>query len=405
MSPVPGIDDLHTERLPALDVATAEALLAKSGEITKLTSDPAIVLPPDEPRATPPVAAGASRPASRSSVPPIARPLAPRGRDVSDPPSATPPKPATKAAPPKSAVQVVALEPLVAKARDGEGAHHLSFLTAVPKPPSDEQATSGAKKSRADDLDPRLVRAALGISLDASTEAHLDEDETNGEGVPLDPSVPAKPRKERTQELRFEDLEAESDDETNDETNSEGVPLDPSVPAKPRKERTQELQLDELEEENGEDVHPPTYGGTQNLSLDELERMAADHRRAAVPQDVKPMPRARRDSTPPVVRLPALYDDGAPAAARPRAPRMTPVPVVAAAAMSATGAGTNPRAERFSPAAPRPSRRTALLWIAIAVGVAIVLASFAYAAWKQSRAEDQRRQRLQERFEQLQRNE
>ena len=413
MSPVPGIDDLHTERLPALDVAAAEALLAKSGEITKLASDPAsdpaIVSPPHEPRTTPPVASGASRPASRSSVPPIARPLAPRGRDASDPPSASPPKPAATAAPPKSAVQVVALEPLVAKARDGEGAHHLSFLTAVPKPPSGEEATADAKKSRADDLDPRLVRAALGISLDASTEEHIDEDETNGEGVPLDPGVPAKPRKERTQELRLEDLEAsdgdDDADETDHETNSEGVPLDPSVPAKPRKERTQELQLDELEEENGEDVHPPTYGGTQNLSLDELERMAADHRRAAVPQDVKPMPRARRDSTPPVVRLPALYDDGAPAAARPRAPRMTPVPVVAAAAMSATAAGTSPRAERFSPAAPRPSRRTALLWIAIAVGVAIVLGSFAYAAWKQSRAEDERRQRLQERFEQLQRNE
>jgi hypothetical protein len=446
MSPVPGIDDLHTERLPALDVATAEALLAKSGELTKVASDPAIVSPPPRPKvlATPkastpkpstpepsmsmstpkpstptasmpmPSTSKPPAPSSKASVPPLARPVAAsvptkprdvtapssrRGQPPTDPPVAAPPKPSAGAAP-KSAV--VELEPL--PARGDEGAHHLSVLTAVPKAPSEETSTD-----RARDLDPRLVRAALGISMDAPSEEvreRTTEDEETSEGVPLDPSVPAKPRKERTQELRLEDLEAEDDD---DELTSEGVPLDPSVPAQPRKERTQELQLDELEEEDGQDVHPPTYGGTQNISIDELEQMAADHRRAAVPQDVKPVPRARRDSTPPVVKLPALYDDGADGAAasataRPRAPRITPVPVVPAAAMSATAAGTNPRAERYSaPSRPSPSRRTTLLWIAIAIGVAIVLGSFAYAAWKRSRAEDERRQRLQERFEQLQR--
>lgn len=441
MSPVPGIDDLHTERLPALDVATAEALLAKSGEITKVASDPAIVSPPPRPKAAPTATPSTPKPSSMSStpkpstptssttmpskpptpspkasVPPLARaipasvPAKPRdltapssrqGQPPTDPPVAAPPKPSAGAAP-RSAV--VELEPL--PARGDEGAHHLSVLTAVPKAPSEEKSTD-----RARDLDPRLVRAALGISMDAPSEEvrerttdDASDDETS-EGVPLDPNVPAKPRKERTQELRLEDLEAEDDEELT----SEGVPLDPSVPAKPRKERTQELQLDELEEEDGQDVHPPTYGGTQNISIDELEQMAADHRRAAVPQDVKPVPRPRRDSTPPVVKLPALYDDGAETAgadvpARPRAPRITPVPVVPAAAMSATAAGTNPRAERYSaPSRPAPSRRTTLLWIAIAVGVAIVLGSFAYAAWKRSRAEDERRQRLQERFEQLQR--
>jgi hypothetical protein len=420
MSPVPGIDDLHTERLPALDVAAAEALLAKSGEITKVASDPAIVSPPPRPKATPvtskpaPTMPSSSTPTSstpsNAPVPPLARAVpasAPtKPRDVTDPPVAAPPKPNAGAAAPKSAV--LELEPLTA--RGDEGAHHLSVLTAVPKPPSEEKSTD-----RARDLDPRLVRAALGISIDASSEEVRDRTDADGEtseGVPLDPSVPAKPRKERTQELRLEDLEAGEDDEA---LTSEGVPLDPSVPAKPRKEPTQELQLDELEEEDGQDVHPPTYGGTQNISIDELEQMAADHRRAAVPQDVKPVPRPRRDSTPPVVKLPALYDDGADAGgaatARPRAPRITPVPVVPAAAMSATAAGTSPRADRYvapagsSPARSGPSRRTTLLWIAIAIGVAIVLGSFAYAAWKQRRAEDERRQRLQERFEQLQRAE
>jgi len=452
MSPVPGLDDLHTERLPALDVAAAEALLAKSGEITKVASDPAIVSPPPRPKATSvpskaapatPSSSASSAPSSRSSsspsssspsssspsssspsssspsssapsssapssrapVPPLARavPASPptKPRDVTDPPVAAPPRPSASAAP-KSAV--LELEPL--PARSDEGAHHLSVLTAVPKAPSEEKSTD-----RARDLDPRLVRAALGISMEAPSEEvrHRTHDDETSEGVPLDPSVPAKPRKERTQELRLEDLEAGEDD---DELTSEGVPLDPSVPARPRKERTQELQLDELEEEDGQDVHPPTYGGTQNISIDELEQMAADHRRAAVPQDVKPVPRPRRDSTLPVVKLPALYDDGADVAggsgspaARPRAPRITPVPVVPVAAMNATAAGTNPRAERYSGATPArgSSRRTALLWVAIAVGVAIVLGSFAYAAWKQSRAEDERRQRLQERFEQLQR--
>ncbi|MCU0676164.1 MAG: hypothetical protein MUE69_25650 [Myxococcota bacterium] len=454
MSPVPGIDDLHTERLPALDVATAEALLAKSGEITKVASDPAIVSPPPRPKTAPasskapsttapsmtapsmtapsmtapsttapsttapsttapsmtapskpsPSKPSTSTPSSKASVPPVARAVhanATKPRDVTDPPIAAPPKPSAGAAP-RSAV--VELEPL--PARGDEGAHHLSVLTAVPKAPSEEKSTD-----RARDLDPRLVRAALGISMDSPSEEVRERtiDDETSEGVPLDPSVPAKPRKERTQELRLEDLEASEDDDDEERT-SEGVPLDPSVPAKPRKEPTQELQLDELEEEDGQDVHPPTYGGTQNISIDELEQMAADHRRAAVPQDVKPVPRPRRDSTPPVVKLPALYDDGADAAgsgspaARPRAPRITPVPVVPAAAMSATAAGTNPRAERYSaPSRSSPSRRTTLLWIAIALGVAIVLGSFAYAAWKQSRAEDERRQRLQERFEQLQR--
>lgn len=418
MSPVPGIDDLHTERLPALDVAAAEALLAKSGEITKVASDPAIVSPPPRPKTTAAPSSSkspsttstpSSNPSPKASVPPLARAIpasAPaKPRDVTDPPVATPPKPSAGASP-KSAV--VELEPL--PPRSDEGAHHLSVLTAVPKAPSEEKSTD-----RARDLDPRLVRAALGISMDAPSEEvreRTSDDEETSEGVPLDPSVPAKPRKERTQELRLEDLEAGEDDEEEDALTSEGVPLDPAVPAKPRKEPTQELQLDELEEEDGQDVHPPTFGGTQNISIDELEQMAADHRRAAVPQDVKPVPRARarRDSTPPVVKLPALYDDGADGvgadapAARPRAPRITPVPVVPAAAMSATAAGTNPRADRYSaPSRPSASRRTTLLWIAIAIGVAIVLGSFAYAAWKRSRAEDERRQRLQERFEQLQR--
>ncbi|MEZ4250531.1 MAG: hypothetical protein R3B99_20040 [Polyangiales bacterium] len=348
------------------------------------------------PAATPPVSRAASNPPLAAAA--KAKPSLP------DPAVALGIAPAKPVAAPQRAPQPARastpdLKPLLPAKRDDEGAHHLSQLApgakkAISVPvglPVPDDGSQPKPRPPSGELDPRLVRAALGVSLDDSEEDDSDED------VPLDPNVPAKPRKERTQELRLEDLESE-----------EEVPLDPSVPAKPRKERTQELHLDDLEEEDGEDLHPPTFEGTQNLSIDDLEKMAADHRRAAVPADVKPMPRPRRDSTPPVVKLPALYDDGAPGTngepARPRAPRITPVPVVPEAALHVTAVGTNPGAERFAPK-PAASRRSTLLWFAIAFGVAIVLGSFAYAAWKRSRAEDLRRQRLQERFEQLQRAE
>ncbi|MCB9614842.1 MAG: hypothetical protein H6722_20600 [Sandaracinus sp.] len=388
MSPVPGIDDLHTERVPALDAAAADAVLAGK-KPTAAAAVPAVAVPVVKnipkparvPAATPPVSRAASNPPPAAAAA-KAKPTLP------DPAIALGVAPA-KAAPARASTPD--LKPLLPAKRDDEGAHHLSQLAPAAKTPISvpvglpvpDDGSQPKSRLPSGELDPRLVRAALGVSLDDSEEE-----------VPLDPSVPAKPRKERTQELRLEDLESEEEE----------VPLDPSVPAKPRKERTQELHLDDLEEEDGEDLHPPTFEGTQNLSIDDLEKMAADHRRAAVPADVKPMPRPRRDSTPPVVKLPALYDDGAQGTNdEPARPRATPVPVVPEAALHVTAAGTNPGAERFT---PKPtSRRSTLLWFAIAFGVAIVLGSFAYAAWKRSRAEDLRRQRLQERFEQLQRAE
>jgi hypothetical protein len=377
MSPVPGIDDLHTERLPALDTAAAEAVLAARAK-------PAMSVPAKAPKPS----------AAAKSVPP--RAPTPSAEALS-PKSPEPKAARSTGLDPKlvrAADAKVDAKPLAPRSSPDEGGHHLSVLTAVPKPPSGEETPP---RRVSPDLDPRLVRAALGG--DVAIGVAVQDPTSSEEEVPLDPSVPAKPRKERTQELRLEDLEAsEEDEEDEEDEDDDDVPLDPNVPAKPRKEPTQELQLDELEEDEGEDVHPPTFGGTQNLSLDELEHMAREHRRASVPEDVKPLPRPRRDSTPPVVRLPALYDDGGPA--RPRAPSLAPA--VITPAPGPTHASTNPRAERFEPRAPR---RSPLLLVALVIGVAIVLGSFTYAAWKRSRAEDQRRQRLQERFEQLQRSE
>src|SRR5690606_16395916 len=123
-------------------------------------------------------------------------------------------------------------KPLTPRSSPDEGGHHLSVLTAVPKPPSGEPEEKPPRRV-SPDLDPRLVRAALGG--DVAIGVAVQDPTSSEEEVPLDPSVPAKPRKERTQELRLEDLETTEDDEDDE------VPLDPSVPAKPRKEPTQEL--------------------------------------------------------------------------------------------------------------------------------------------------------------------
>ncbi len=374
-SPVPDLDDLRTERLPALPAANA-VLTETTAALTRATT------PLGEAHAP------SAEPAEAAET------IAPRAQP--------PREPALDPRLVRAAAAEVTLEPLMApERRTHESAHHLSELVSVPKAPIDP----------AGDLDPRLVRAAFGIGSADHTgdEASLDSGATTksreqpaqalryqdledrDDEVPLDPSVPAQPRKEPTQELRLEDLEAEEVE----------VPLDPSVPAQPRKEPTQELRLEDLEAETGEDLHPPSFDGTQNLSLAELEHMAAEHRRAAVPADVKPVPRPRRDSTPPAVRLPALFDDGA--SDRPRAPSLAPVPVVKEAALNPSATRTNPGAQRFTRKA-RP-RRSSVLWVAIGVGVAIVLGSFAYAAWRRDQAEDARRQRLLERFQQLQRAE
>lgn len=376
-SHVPGLDDLRTERLPVF-AATTAALKPTTAALTKT-------------KTTPPLAEATDPPTETGEA---ARAVAPR---------ATPPR--ESALDPRlvrAAAAEITLEPLVVSERKAyESAHHLSELVTVSK----------AAFEPAGDLDPPLVRAAFGLGSapPAGDEASLDpgaptesreqpaqalrhEDLEDGDDeVPLDPSVPAQPRKEPTQELRLEDLEAEDDE----------VSLDPSVPAQPRREPTQELRLEDLEAETGKDLHPPTFDGTQNLSLAELEHMAAEHRRAAVPADVKPVPRPRRDSTPPAVRLPALFDDGA--SDRPRAPALAPVPVVNKAALNPNATSTNPGARRFAREA-RP-RRGSVLWVAIGVGVAIILGSFAYAAWRRDQAEEARRQRLLERFQQLQRAE
>ena len=231
-------------------------------------------------------------------------------------------------------------------------------------------------------LDPRLVRAALG----------LREEESEPE-VPRDPSVPATAKKDGTQELALEELDFVPEEEAG------GVPLDPSVPAEARPDGTQELALEELE-----DLHPPPARethGTDQISLEDLEQMAAEHRRAAVPEGLKPVPRPRRDSGLNLTAATPLFDDSSgPHAARaqPEIPDGIGVPVVAQAA-------TMPAAAAHPPTAARGRRRRGVgltvVIVAMVLGLAIIVGSFLYARHKQAQADELRRQRLQERFQQL----
>ncbi len=150
-------------------------------------------------------------------------------------------------------------------------------------------------------LDPRLVRAALGVSLDSD------------EAVPLDPSVPVQAKPGGTQQLQMDDLDFVDDDEP--------------VAPKPKADGTQELRMEELDvvDEDGPE---------------ELAHMAAA--RSAVPEDVKPMPRPRRDSGLGFGGSPVLFDDSS-AAGRAQ------LPDAASAVMAPPPKAAPPRA-----AAPRP---------------------------------------------------
>ncbi|MEM9071070.1 MAG: hypothetical protein AAGE52_21345 [Myxococcota bacterium] len=218
-------------------------------------------------------------------------------------------------------------------------------------------------------LDPRLVRAALSVTEDSEDE------------VPLDPSVPVQPRKDGTQELAMDELDF-----------VDGVPLDPSVPVEARKDGTQELAMDELDVVEDDAPAKETHG-TAQITLSDLEEMAADHRRAAVPQDVKaiPQPKADSGSTPTDA---SLYDDS-----NLTLPNGIGVPVVAQAATPRP-----PRVDVAAADAPQGSRRlgVTIILTALVLGLGIIIGSFLYARHRQNQADDERRQRLLERFQQVQ---
>jgi len=326
----------------------------------------------------------------------------------------------------------------------------------------DRSASSGHVDAEVDDpppskvpdsIDPRLVRAALGIeridleeedvprdpavsatpASDGTQELRFEEIELAGsdDAVPLDPAVPAEVATGGTQELRLDDLEVEGGD----------VPLDPSVPAEPAKEGTQELRLDDLEMQVDEAdeqiaVRAP-QAPARDLGLADLEEMR--RRRGAVPADgIQPMPRPRKDSLV-GAQGPVLFDDSSgpkpqPQPARAEALRAQvhaaqaqpypPAQVHAAPVAPVPAAPRTPRVEldeavHVEPTEQPPRRRgrpterplasarkernwgAIIIVVSLLLGAAIIIGSFAYARYQKSRAEDERRQRIQDRIERM----
>ncbi len=329
----------------------------------------------------------------------------------------------------------------------------------------DEQGDDGPPSEERDSIDPRLVRAALGIErVDSSEEVPLDPaveakpaqggtqelrlddlemqvDEQ--ESVPLDPAVEAEPARDGTQELRLDDLEVEE----------ESVPLDPAVPAQPAKEGTQELRLDDLEMQVDDADEQVAIRAPQaparDMGLADLEEMR--RRRKAVPADgIQPIPRPRKDSLV-GMKGPVLFDDSSapkpqpqvqvhgqpqPQAqhAQPQAqPQTQAQPQRAEAQAHPPAAGAAPVAIPAAPRAPRlepdaavivkpasePPRRagraterpmapakernwgTIIIVVALLLGAAIIIGSFAYARYQKSQAEEEQRQRIRDRIERM----
>ncbi len=369
-----------TEKMPAMDEDAAAEVLAAAARARARTKAAAAVAPDSETRRFPALDEGKRQKKRKKSAPP-AEGLDPRLVRAA---MAKTPDPG----------------PLL-------GDSHSLDMGGVESDEEGGHILDGSPDSTEEALDPRLVRAALGITIEGSDE------------VPLDPSVPAKPAKDGTQELAFEDLEEDDDDE---------VPLDPSVPAKAAKEGTQEIGLDELEAmDSGADLHPPKpIASADDLSLEDLEAMERERRRAAVPEEaIKRLPRPRKDSG---LQLQAvsLFDDSH-GAGHPPAAAPTPAPVVDPARTSKRAVVQTPilSPDSLPPARPRVPRVTddtparilkgveaskrprshvgmTLVFVALLMGILIVAGSFAYAAHKRNAVDEERRQRLQERFERLQ---
>lgn len=300
-----------------------------------------------------------------------------------------------------------------------------------------------------DGLDPRFVRAAL-----ASTPKKKKKK------FPSDPGLDAEPDSDSSLDPRLVraalgvSMESESDE----------VPLDPSVPVSAKPGGTQQLQMDDLDFVEEEVAKPkPKADGTQELTVEELDvlddegpeelaQMAAA--RQAVPEDVKRVPRARKDSGLGFGGSPVLFDDSSspgpslpdaaaavmappraappraapPRAAPPRAaapkpvapkpaakpeprakpaPERRPTPIMAKAVPERPRAPRAPQAEatRVEPP-PRPPSSSigkAVIITAVILGISIIVASFFYARHKKAQAEEIRMQRIHERLQRIQR--
>jgi len=284
------------------------------------------------------------------------------------------------------------------------------------------------------EIDPRLLRAALGVTLEMSDERDVSgeappevADAMSESDVPLDPSVPVQAAPGGTMEIGIGEL-------AQVEEAAPGVPLDPSIPVEAAPGGTMELGLDQIEavEEELDDTAldpaappPAAKEPTMEIGMGDLEQMEADRRRAAVPQAIKPVPRARRDSG--RAPEPVLFDDSSgvevveakvfekPSEPPAESPSRDESPAARRGAHPAQDAPIKPgpRAPRIDPTDPRAARRkakkrrrrntgTGIVVVALVLGAMIITGALLFAAHKKSENAAERQQRLQERFEQIQ---
>ncbi|NOY92610.1 MAG: hypothetical protein GXP55_15570 [Deltaproteobacteria bacterium] len=270
------------------------------------------------------------------------------------------------------------------------------------------------------DIDPRLLRAARSTPEDASPEPHVREIPGAASGgtqeISLDQIVDEAPLRDDLDgldpRLVRAALDMELDDDSEEEIGEEldellVEPEEAAAPAAPvAREATQEVTLDQIVDEvpNREDLdsidpvllqaalapksapaerEPRAAPDTMELTLEDLQ--AEDARAAMVPEGVKPLPRPRRPSSPGLKASPALYDDS------------RSLPAIDAATLARIS-------ERPPPAQRRRSDTGAkrVMLLSIVLGLLIVLASLGYAAYRHRVASEQRQQRLEERYRQLQ---
>jgi len=285
-----------------------------------------------------------------------------------------------------------------------------------------------AKKKRADDsLDPRLVRAALGVSLDDLEDAELDDADLETDAEPSKPAAGngngTKKRADDSLDPRLVRaalgvaLEAVDDDE------------EPPTTMRAAASRPKKSSAD-----------------TQQLTSDDLAEMsaAASRRAARVTSDTgTPSARRKRDAEPArVVKIPRYEVAKSPGAA---AARAVPRPAADGAAKPHATSRTLPEPPRVAakPAAaqpleeppppleaqrtetatralpqraavmhaddlatppPRPSNGRAVIWISLGLAIAIICAGAAVAWWRHSSAVRERERVRQERFELLRRH-
>ncbi len=243
------------------------------------------------------------------------------------------------------------------------------------------------KKRNLDDigLDPRLVRAAK-----APAKPKVDH-------VPLDPSVPVEAAAEGTQEVLLEELILDEDVASSEEINIDSGEIGDILP----------------------DIAPGRREPTEEITLDDLHEMERARKRAAVPSNVKPLPRARRKSEPNLAPAVApLFDDSS---IRPPVldEQVTKPPpqqrqLQTAEQPRVSTPSTPPRVSRprvntaktkAKPASRSQNYAIGLMIVLSAVLVAVVIIGGAslYAKSRREQNETDRQERLRQRFERLQR--